>query len=83
MKTEEDNIRKGKLNTPTQEVELVVELNYDMMKTIQSLEAYLQSFKYDNVNERKKSKAINEALLWNMTGGILQGKPTHSTNRFK
>ena len=38
MNTEEDNNRQGKLNTPTQEAELVVELNYDIMKTIQILQ---------------------------------------------
>ena len=82
MNTEEHNSRQGKLNTPTQEAELVVELNFDIVKTIQSLPADLQSFRDDNLNERKKQQAINEALLRNMTGGILQGKPTHSINRF-
>ena len=38
MNIEEDNNRQGKLNTPTQEAELVVELNYDIMKTIQILQ---------------------------------------------
>ena len=37
MNIEEYNSGKGKLNTPTQESELVVEMNYDLMKTIQSL----------------------------------------------
>ena len=32
MNTEEYNNRQGKLNTPTQEAELVVELNSDIMK---------------------------------------------------
>ena len=54
MNTEEDNNRQGKLNNPTQEAELVVELNYDLMKTIQSLQAKLQSFKDDNLNEIKE-----------------------------
>ena len=35
------------------------------------------------MNERKEHHAINEALLRNMMGGSPQGKPTHSTNRFK
>ena len=70
MNTEEYNIRKGKLNTPTQEVELVVELNSDILKTIQSLQVDLQSFKDDNLNEIKEQQVINEAFLWNMTGGI-------------
>ena len=43
MNIEEDNSRQGKLNTPTQEAELVVELNYGILKTIQILQAYLQS----------------------------------------
>ena len=83
MNIEEDNIRKGKFNTPTEEAKLVVELNYDIMKTIQSLQADLHSFREDNLNKRKEQQAINEALLQNMTGGIPQGKPTQSTNRFK
>ena len=83
MNIEEDNSRQGKLNTPTQEAELVVELNSDLMKTIQSFQAYLQGFIDDNLNERKEQQAINEALLRNMTRGIPQGEPTHSTNRFK
>ena len=53
------------------------------MKTIQSLQADLQSFKHDNMNERKEQKAINEDLIQNMTGGSLHGKPTHSTNKSK
>ena len=32
---------------------------------------------------RKEHQDINEALLRNMTGGSLQGKPTQSTNRSK
>ena len=35
------------------------------------------------MNERKEQQAINEALLRNMMGGSLQGKPTHSTNKSK
>ena len=56
------------MNSPTREEELVVELNSDLMKTIQILQAYLQRFKYDNINERKEQKAINENLLLNLTG---------------
>ena len=41
MNSEEDNSQQGKLNTPTQEAELVVKLNSYIMKTIQSLQAYL------------------------------------------
>ena len=63
MNTEEDNSRPGKLNNPTQEAKLVVELNSYIMKTIQSLQEDLQSFRDDNLNERKEQQAINEALL--------------------
>ena len=35
------------------------------------------------MNKRKDNKAINEALLQNMIGGILHGQPTHSTNKYK
>ena len=83
MNTEENNIRQGKLNTPTQDAELVVELNSNIKKTIQFLQADFQIFKDDNLNEIKEQKEINEALLQNMMGGCPQGKPTHSTNRFK
>ena len=53
------------------------------MKTIQSIQAVLQSFRDDNLNEKNEHQEINEALLRNMMGGSLQGKSTHSTNRFK
>ena len=69
MNMEEDNERQGNLNTPTQEAELVVELNSDILKTIQSLQVDLQSFKDDNLNERNEQQAINESMLRNMTGG--------------
>ena len=51
------------MNSPPREDELVVESNFDSMKTIQSLQEYLQSFKDDNMNERREEKTINEALL--------------------
>ena len=54
MNIEQDNNWQGKLNTPTQEAKLVVELNFDILKTIQSLQVDLQSFKDDNLNERKE-----------------------------
>ena len=79
----EDNSWQGKLNTRTQEVELVVELYSDIMKTIQSLQVDLQSFRDDNLNERKEHQEINEALLWKMMGGSPPRKPIHSTNWFK
>ena len=61
----------------------MVELNSDILKTIQSLQADLQSFKDDNMNEIKEQKVINESLMWNIMVGIPLGKPTHSTNNFK
>ena len=60
-----------------------MELNSDLMKTIQSLQEYLQSFKDDNMNERKEQKAINEDLIHNMMGVNPHGQPTHSTNKSK
>ena len=56
MNTKEDNSRKGNLNSPTQDEELVVEINLDLMKTIQSLQVDLQIFKDDNMNEIKEKK---------------------------
>ena len=53
------------------------------MKTIQSLQADLQRFRDDILNERKEHQVINEALLRNMTKGVPQGKPTHPTDRLK
>ena len=52
--------------SPTQEEELVVELNSNLMKMIQSLQEDLQRFKDDNMNERKEKQVINESLLQNM-----------------
>ena len=66
------------MNSPTREEELVVELNSDLVKTIESMQAYLQSFKDDKMNERKEQKAINEALLRNMMGVHHHAQPTHS-----
>ena len=67
MNTEKDNSQQGKMNTPTPEAYLVVELNSDILKTIHNLQAELQSFREDSLNERKEQQAINEALLRNMT----------------
>ena len=71
------------MTTPTLEVNLVVHLNFDVLKNLHSIQAKMKSFTEGNLNERKEHQAINEALLCNMMGGILQGKPTHSTNRSK
>ena len=81
--TEEEKSHQGKMNTPTPEADLVVELNSDILKTIHSLQVELQSFRGDILNETKEQQAINEALLRNMTKGIPQGKPTQSTNNSK
>ena len=69
------------MTTPTQEVNLVVELNFAMLKTLHSIQVDMKSFREDSLNERKEQQAINEALLCNMKGGSPQGKPTQSTNR--
>ena len=61
----------------------MVELNSNILKTIQSLQEDLEIFMDDNMNERKEQQAINESLLRNMTRGIPQGNTTHSTNKFK
>ena len=53
MNTEEENSRQGKMTTHTPEVELVVELKSDVLKTLHSLQAELKSFKEDTLNERK------------------------------
>ena len=83
MNTEEDKNRQGRMNTPTPEAELVVELNSNIFKTIHNLQAELRSLREDSLNERKEKQAINEALLRNMMAGNPQGKPTQSTNRSK
>ena len=83
MNTKEDNSRQGRMNTPTPEAKLEVELNSDILKTIHSLQAELWSLREDSLNERKEQQDINEALLRNMMGGILQGKPTQSSNSSK
>ena len=53
MNTEEDNSWKGRMNTPTPEGELVVEFNFDILKTIHSLQVELRSLREDTLNERK------------------------------
>ena len=58
-----------KIENPAWEEELVVELNYDILKTIQTLQEKLLIFKDDNMNERKEHQANNESFLRNMTGG--------------
>ena len=74
MNTKYDNRWQGNMNTPTQKGELVVELNFNILKTMQSLQEDLHSFKDYTMNERKEQKAINEALLQIMMGGIPHGQ---------
>ena len=52
MDTEDNNSQHGNLNSPPCEEEIMVELNSYLMKTIQSLQLDLQSFKDDNINKR-------------------------------
>ena len=42
------------MTTPTSEVNLVVELNSNVLKTLHSLQAELKSFREDSLNERKE-----------------------------
>ena len=44
----------------------MVELNYDLMKTIQILQVDIHRFQDDNINERKEQQEINEYFLQNM-----------------
>ena len=61
MNTEEENNRQEEMTTPTPEVNLVVELTYDVLKNLHSLQAKPKSFREDSLNERKEHQAINEA----------------------
>ena len=54
MNTKEDNSQQGRMNTPTPKAELVVDLNYDILKTIDSLQAELWSLKEYILNEIKE-----------------------------
>ena len=83
MNTEKENSHQEEMTTPTPEVNFLVKLNSNVLKTLHSLQAELKRFKEDSLNERKEQQAINEALLRNMTGGSPKWKPTHSTNRSK
>ena len=82
MNIERENNWHEEMATPTSEVNLVVDLNSDELKTLHSLQAELKSFREDGLNERKEQQDINEALLHNMMGGNLQGKPTQSHGEF-
>ena len=54
MNTEEENSRQGEVTTPTPGVNLVVELNSDVLKNLHSLQAELESFREDSLNEIKE-----------------------------
>ena len=54
MNTEEENSQKEEMTTPPLEVNLVVELNSDVMKTLHNLQAKMKSFREDSLNERKE-----------------------------
>ena len=45
MNIEEENSRQEEMTTPTLKVNLVVELNYDVLKTLHILQAELKSFR--------------------------------------
>ena len=76
MNTEEENSQREEMTTPTLEVNLVVKLNSNVLKTLHSIQDQLKSFREYSLNERKEHRAINEALLRNMTGVSPQVKPT-------
>ena len=80
MNTEEESGQQEEMTPPTPEVDLVVEIKSDVLKTLHSLQVELKSFREDSLNEIKEQQAINEALLHNMMRGSPQGKPTQSTN---
>ena len=44
----------------------MVELNFDILKTMQSIQEDLHSLKDDNMHEIKEQQTINEAWMWNM-----------------
>ena len=54
MNTEEENSRQEEMTTPTLEVNLVVELNFGVLKNLHSLQVELKSLREDSLNERKE-----------------------------
>ena len=54
MNIEEEISQQGKMTTPTPQVELVVELNSDVLKTLHSLQSELKCFREDSLNKRKE-----------------------------
>ena len=53
MNTEEEKNQQEEMTTPTLKVNLVVELNSDVLKTLYSLQVELKIFREDSLNERK------------------------------
>ena len=53
MNTEEENSQQEEMTTPTPEVNLVVELKSDVLKTLHSIQDELKSFREDSLNEIK------------------------------
>ena len=58
MNTKEENSQQGKMTTTTPEAKLVVEINYDVLKTLHSLQAELKSFIEDILNKRKETITV-------------------------
>ena len=54
MNTKGQNSQQEEMTMPTPEVNLVVEINSNVLKTLHSLQAKLKSFIEDNLNERKE-----------------------------
>ena len=70
MNTEEENSCQGKMTSPTLEAKLVVELNYDVLKTLHSIQAELKSFQEKYMSERffdRKVKEFHELRMGSMT----------------
>ena len=54
MNTEKENSRREEMTTPTLEVNLVVELKSDVLKTFHSIQVELKHFREYSLNERKE-----------------------------
>ena len=55
MNTEGENSQQEEMTTHTPEVNLVVELKSNVLKTLHSLQDELKSCKEDSLNERKEA----------------------------
>ena len=54
MNIDEEKNRQEEMTTPTPEVNLVIELKSDVLKTLHSIQAELKSFREDSLNERNE-----------------------------